>query len=398
LTTVRAFVYCSLGKKMRGTVKHRVAALVVWVLLASLVGGATGAPATKSAPPVPENYVLGPGDSIEVSIFGESDLSRTVLIKPDGTITLALINEVKAAGKTSAQLESELTRMYSKYLKAPSISVVVRDLRVERVYLLGQVGHPGDYQLRPNVGIFQLLSSAGGPTSRADLAKAVIIRGKTATINVDLLDAIAKNKTPDVKLQADDVLFIPETDRRLVVLGEINRPGAFDLLEGQHISDLLAAAGGINQKAAADKAFILRDGTQTPVNLKRVMAGDVEANIALKPGDMLIVPENKDRVLVMGTVVKPGPYDLAENMTLIDAIAAAGGSTGKSDLGGVQIVRLEGGKTKTIPVKADLAMQGKDLSQNIKLQNGDLVYVPERGMNIWEILNQVSIFRLLFSF
>jgi len=383
---------------MRGTVKHRVAALVVWVLLASLVGGATGAPATKSAPPVPENYVLGPGDSIEVSIFGESDLSRTVLIKPDGTITLALINEVKAAGKTSAQLESELTRMYSKYLKAPSISVVVRDLRVERVYLLGQVGHPGDYQLRPNVGIFQLLSSAGGPTSRADLAKAVIIRGKTATINVDLLDAIAKNKTPDVKLQADDVLFIPETDRRLVVLGEINRPGAFDLLEGQHISDLLAAAGGINQKAAADKAFILRDGTQTPVNLKRVMAGDVEANIALKPGDMLIVPENKDRVLVMGTVVKPGPYDLAENMTLIDAIAAAGGSTGKSDLGGVQIVRLEGGKTKTIPVKADLAMQGKDLSQNIKLQNGDLVYVPERGMNIWEILNQVSIFRLLFSF
>ncbi len=378
--------------------KHSIAGVVVCVLLVSLAGGATGAPATKSAPPVPENYVLGPGDSIEVSVFGEPDLSRTVVIKPDGTITLALINEVRAAGKTSAQLEGELIRMYSKYLKTPSISVVVRDLRVERVYLLGQVSRPGDYQLRPNVGIFQLLSSAGGATSRADLAKAVIIRGKTETINLNLLDAIAKNKAPDVKLQADDVLFIPETDRRIVALGELGHPGAYDLLEGQRISDLLAAAGGINQKAAPDKAFILRDGTQTPVNLKRVMAGDVEANVALRPGDMLIVPENKDRVLVMGAVGKPGPYELTENMTLIDAIAVAGGTTDKSNLGGVHIVRTEGGKIKSIPVKADQAFQGKDLSQNVKLQAGDLVYIPERGMNIWEILNQVSIVRLLFGF
>lgn len=379
---------------MTATPKQNFAALIACVLLVGLVSGAAAQPVKKSA--APENYLLGPGDQIEVSVFGEPDLSRSATIKPDGTIALALINEVKAAGKTTTQLETELTKMYSKYLKAPSISVVVRELRVERVYLLGQVNKPGDYQLRPNVGIFELLASAGGTTNRADLAKAVVIRGKTETIKVDLLDAIAKSKTPEAKLQAGDVLFIPETDRRIVALGEVSRPGSYDLLEGQHISDLLAAAGGPTPKAARDKAFVLREGTQIPVDLKRVLAGETDANVALRPGDMLVVPENKERVLVMGVVAKPGPYDLTENMTLLDAIAAAGGTTPKSDLGGVQVVRLEGGKTKSIPVKADQAMQGKDLSQNLKLQNGDLVYVPERGMNFFEVLNQISIFRLLF--
>lgn len=379
---------------------HNIAGLVVCVLLASLCGSAAGAPSKTPTVPIPttDTYVLGPGDAIEISVFGEGDLSRTVTIKPDGTVALPLLNEVRAAGKTTAQLESDLTKLYSKYLKNPTISVVVRDFRVDHVYLLGQVVKPGDYQLRPHNGIFEILASAGGTTGRADLARAVIIRGKTQTINVDLLEAVAKNKTPDANLQAGDILFIPETDRRIVALGEIKNPGAYNLLEGQRISDLLAAAGGVNGKAAMTKAFILRDGVQIPLDLKRVMAGDVQANVALRPGDMLIFPENKDRILVMGVVGKPGPYDFTENMTLIDAIANAGGTSDKSDLGGIQVVRLEEGKTKTIAVHADLAMNGKDLSQNIKLQNGDLIYVPQRGMNIFEILNTVSIFRIFFGF
>jgi protein involved in polysaccharide export with SLBB domain len=274
--------------------------------------------------------------------------------------------------------------------------VVVRELRVDRVYLLGQVNRPGDYQLRPNVGIFELLASAGGPTNRADLAKAVVIRGKTETIKLDLVDAFAKNQTPDVKLQTGDVLFVPETDRRIVVLGEVSKPGAYDMLEGQRVTQLLAAAGGVTTKASLSKAFIMRDNTQMPIDLKRILAGDVEANTALKSGDMLVVPESKDRVTILGSVHKPGPYDFAENMTLIDVIALAGGPTDKGNLAEVQIVRLEGGKTKTIQAKADQAMRGKDASQNPKLQTGDLVFVPQAGMNIFEILNTVSLIRFLF--
>jgi len=285
-------------------VKHNIATAIMCVLLASLTGTVVGAPATTTPatnrPATPATYILGPGDQVEISIFGEPDLSRTVTIKPDGTIALALINEVKASGMTTSQLESELAKMYAKYLKTPSVSVVVKEFRIDRVYLLGQVNKPGDYQLRQNVGIFELLASAGGPTNRADLAKAVVIRGKTETIKLDLVNAFAKNQTPDVKIQADDVLFIPEADRRIVALGEVNRPGAYDLLEGQHVTDLLAAAGGPTPKAGLPKAYLMREGTQIPIDLKSVLNGDHDANAALKSGDMLVVPENKDKIAILG--------------------------------------------------------------------------------------------------
>ncbi len=376
--------------------RHRLAALCSCVLLLGFAGGAFGAPATK--PAAPPSYVLGPGDEIDVQVFSEPDLSRATTIKPDGTIALPLINEVRAAGKTTAQLEADLVKMYSKFVKSPLVTVVVRQLRADRVYLLGQVARPGEYPIRLNLNIFELLASAGGLTNRADLGKAVIIRGKTETIKVDLVEAFVKNQPPAVSIQDGDVLFIPETDRSIVALGQVARPGSYFLLEGQRLSDLMAATGGVTPRASMTKAFIMRDGQQMPVDLKRVLAGDVAANLALRAGDMLIVPESKERIVVLGAVSKPGPYDLSENMTLIDALAVAGGTTDKSNLGGAQLIRLENGKPKATLLKADQVMQGKDIAGNVQLRDGDLIYVPERGMNIFEILSQVGLFRALFGF
>lgn len=345
---------------------------------------------------MPASYVLGPGDEIDVQVYGEGDLSRTIMIKPDGTIALPLINEVSAAGKTTAQLENELVTMYSKYVKKPLVTVVVHALRQEHIYLLGQVARPGDYALRPNFDVFELLASAGGVTNRADLAKAVVIRGKTETIKLDLVQAFVKNQPPSIKFQDGDTIFIPETDKSIVVLGQVNKPGSYNLLEGQRLSDLLAATGGPTPKAGLNKAFIMRDGQQIPVDLKRVLAGDVEANVVLKPSDMLMVPENKERIVVLGEVGRPGPYDMTENMTLIDALAAAGGTTDHADLRKAQLVRIVDGKPKATALKADQVMEGKDVSQNVKLQDGDFIYIPKRGMNFWDILNIVGGLRGIF--
>ena len=373
-----------------------IALLVVCVMLVGLISSAAAAPATK--PPALDTYVLGPGDSVDVQVFGEPDLTRTVMIKPDGTIALALLNEVKAAGKTTEQLQVELTKLYSKYLKTPSISVAVHEFRIDRVYLLGQVKTPGEIQLRPTVGILELIATAGGPTNRADLAKAVVIRDKTETIKLDLLDAFVKNRDPDLKLRPGDVLFIPEADRRIAALGEVNHPGAYDLLEGQRVTELLAAAGGPTVKAGLSKAFIMRDASQIPIDLKRVLAGDVEANVALRAGDMLVIPENKDKIAILGAVNKPGPLDLTENMTLIQALAEAGGPVEKANLGALQVVRFEGGKATAIKLRADQALEGKDGSQNIKLKAGDLVYVPMKGKDIFDILGIIGLFRGAIGF
>ncbi len=366
----------------------RLFAFLLSSLLVSAAAHVTAAPAPADL------YVLGPGDTIEIVVFGEPDLSRTVTIKPDGTISLPLIGEVKAAGKTTAQLVAELTNLYKKYLKSPSVSVVVRELRVERIYILGQVNRPGEYQVRQGMGILELLASAGGPTTRADLAKAVIIRGKTETIQLNLLQAFATNTNPDVKLQPGDVLFIPETDRRIVVLGQVNRPGAYDLLEGQRVSDLIAAAGGVTTRAALTRAFIVRNNEQIAVDLAKVLAGDVEANVALKAGDMLVVPEFQNRIAVLGAVNRPGTYDLEEGMKLIDAVALAGGRTDRGNLSQVVVMRLEGGKTTTLTANVDRALSG-DLSQNISLRHGDVVFVPERGITVGTVLQYLNVFNLI---
>jgi polysaccharide biosynthesis/export protein len=94
--------------------KQSTAILSVLLLVVSLVDGSMAAPAQapQTNPAVPDNYILGPGDQIEIIVFGEPDLTRTVTIKPDGVIALPLVNQVTATGKTAAQLEAELTRLY----------------------------------------------------------------------------------------------------------------------------------------------------------------------------------------------------------------------------------------------------------------------------------------------
>ena len=375
----------------------RVAIVVLLLVARSMI---IAPPLHAQPAPSQDAYVLGPGDTIDVVVYGEADLSRTVTIKPDGSVSLALLGEVKAAGKTTKQFADQLVTLYAKYLKQPSITVTVRDFRVERIYILGQVSRPGEYQLRQAVGIMELLASAGGPTNRADLAKVVVIRGKTEAMQLNLLEAFATNRNPDVKLLAGDVLFIPETDRRTVILGQVNRPGAYEMLVGQRVSDLIAAAGGPTQRAAPDKAFIVRGQEQIPVNLQKVLAGDVASNLQLQPGDMMVVPESQNRIAVMGAVRGPGTFNLIENMKLIDAVAAAGGPTDRANITQIVIVRVEGGKPKPITANLDQALKGSDVNQNIVLQTGDVIFVPERGFSLGQIaqwLNLANLSRILFG-
>jgi len=367
------------------------------IMGAVLIGLAAGGP-VSAQPAVQPNYILGPGDTIDITVYGEPDLTRTVTIKPDGAISLPLLGEVKAAGKTTTQLANDLARLYAKYLKSPSISVTVREFRVDRIYILGQVSRPGEYALRPGIGIMELLASAGGPTNRADLAKIVVIRGRTEAQQLNLLEALASNRNPDVQLQAGDVLFIPETDKRIVVLGQVNRPGAYDLLEGQRVSDLLAAAGGVTPRAAPQASFIVRGQQQIPVDLQKVLAGDMAANVVLQPGDMMVVPESQNRIAVMGAVNNPGTFALTENMKLIDALALAGGPTQAGRLSNVIVVRVEGGQVKRLEVNLERAMTGQDASQNLPLQSGDIVFVPDRFTvgQAGQWLNLFNLIRLVF--
>ncbi|HKX19296.1 MAG TPA: SLBB domain-containing protein [bacterium] len=349
----------------------------------------------SDASAAPKEYVLGPGDAVDVVVYGQADLSEIVTVKPDGMIALPLVGQVKAAGRTTAQLEQDLVAAYRKYLKAPTVSVKVNQFRTNRIYVLGQVFHPGQYELKPSAGILELLAAAGGPTTRADLAKAVLIRDKTDTTQLDLVTAIKQSKDPAVALEPEDVVYIPETDARIIVLGQVNKPGAYDLLEGQRVTDLIAGAGGPTAKAALAQAFVVRGEQQIPVDLKKALAGDPGADIVLQPRDMMVVPESRERIAVLGAVNKPGPQDFKPDMKLVDAIALAGGQTNNADLRKVQIIRIENGQGKTINVDFNKVLRAQDPSQNVQLQNGDIVYVSQKGFTLALLGGIVNIYYLL---
>lgn len=203
--------------------RRRLTLLFGVLLIASLAHGsvaaaapASPAPATpqapKATPTVPDNYVLAPGDQIEITVFDEPDLTRTVSIKSDGVIALPLINQVKASGKTASQLESELTRLYSKFLRRPTVSVIVRQFRMDRVYVMGEVSRPGRYDLTDDMTVLDALTMAGGPTNKGNLNALQVGRvenGKAKTITIKADQLVQGKEGANVKLQKGDIVYVP---------------------------------------------------------------------------------------------------------------------------------------------------------------------------------------------
>jgi protein involved in polysaccharide export with SLBB domain len=115
---------------------------------------------------------------------------------------------------------------------------------------------------------------------------------------------------------------------------------------------------------------------------------------------MMVVPESQNRIAVMGAVRNPGTFGLRDNMKLIDAVALAGGPTDRAAIDKVTVVRVEGGKPKPITANLDRALKGADVSQNLALQAGDVIFVPEKGFTLGQIaqwLNLANISRILFG-
>ncbi len=216
--------------------KQSTAILSVLLLVVSLVDGSTAAPAQPAPtnPAAPDNYILGPGDQIEIIVFGEPDLTRTVTIKPDGVVALPLVNQVTAMGKTAAQLEAELTRLYSKYLKRPSISVLVRQFRMNPIYVMGEVSKPGRYDLTYEMTFLDALTVAGGGTEKANLDGAQLVRvenGKSKAIPIKANQMIqGKAATPNLKLQPGDLIYVPR--RGLGIMDILNNIGILRLILG----------------------------------------------------------------------------------------------------------------------------------------------------------------------
>jgi polysaccharide biosynthesis/export protein len=168
---------------------------------------------SKGALPADPNYVIGPQDIIDISVWKEPELSRSVPVRPDGKISLPLLNDVQASGLTPGQLGVKITSDLAKYMTNPQVTVIVSQINSQRIYILGEVARAGSFTLLPDMTVLQALSDAGGFTPFANSKKIYVLRqenGKQQKIPFNYKDVISgKDPSQNVALKSGDTIIVP---------------------------------------------------------------------------------------------------------------------------------------------------------------------------------------------
>ena len=176
---------------------------------ASTTASITAAPATSTDP----NYVIGPQDVLDINVWKEAELTKSVPVRPDGKISMPLLSDVQAAGLTPLQLSAQIRSQLKKYIADPQVTVTVTMVGSQRIYILGEVNRAGAYPLLPEMTAVQALSSAGGFTVFASVKKIYILRtedGKQVKYPLNYKAVIAcKAPQENILLKAGDTIVVP---------------------------------------------------------------------------------------------------------------------------------------------------------------------------------------------
>lgn len=165
-------------------------------------------PAPAKAGP---EYRLGPEDVVDVFVWKEPDLSTSVVIRPDGKISLPLANELEAAGRTASELQQDITERLKRYINQPVVSVMVKQINSQKISILGEVRKPDVYKIKSRITVMDAIAMAGGFTDLARANRVVVLRNTAAgqeRIKVDLKQQVADTQGTPFYLQALDTVYV----------------------------------------------------------------------------------------------------------------------------------------------------------------------------------------------
>lgn len=159
------------------------------------------------------NYIIGPRDFLDISVWKEPDLTRSLTVRPDGKVSIPLLNDVQAAGLTPTQLATKIATDLKKFVTDPQVTVIVTQINSQRVYILGEVSRAGAYPLLPQMTVLQALSSAGGLSTFANRKKIYVLRevdGKPVKYPFNYKDVLAgKSANENIELKPGDTIVVP---------------------------------------------------------------------------------------------------------------------------------------------------------------------------------------------
>lgn len=347
--------------------------------------------------PVGPGYVLGPGDEVKVSIWGRVEGQWDLVVDRDGNINIPKIGVLGVSGLTFSELKRLLYKQFSKYYTGFEMNVSMGSLRTIRVYVVGHARRPGAYTLSSLSTLINALFEAGGPSKTGTMRAIQVKRNGKTIVRFDMYDFLLKgDKSKDVRLMPEDVIFIPPVGPLVAIAGSVNNPAIYELSGKTTVSQLIEMAGGLNAVAFKGRVQIERivDNTRQTAfesDLEEIRDKDV----AVQAGDVVkIFQVVKDErvVKLAGAVQREGEYAFTPVMTVKDLIEMAGGlkyyAYGKeAELTRIHVT-AEGPVTEKILVNLEKALSG-DPKSNIPLQENDYLFV--RAIPEWRLYQTVEI-------
>jgi len=338
------------------------------------------------------DYTIGIDDLLHVIVWENKELEQDVVVRPDGKISFPLVGELYVRGLTVPRVEVLLKERLSAAVRNPNVSVIVKEIRSFRVYLVGKVARPGVYPLKAGTPLLQAITLSGGTIDGADLPAAYIIRADKK-IPVDLRRLIQDGDlSKNIKLETEDTIVVPEItigsnpqevlERRIYLLGKVAKPGVYTLKSDVPLIHAIFLAGGVVDGADLASAFVMRKNKKIPVDLWRlIQKGDASQNLMITHEDTIVVPSGGDMqnaVFVMGEVAKPGHYPQPEALTLLKLVTLAGGFTQYAAPSRATLIRQDGDKKTLLKVDLKDIMNDPKVNEDITLKAGDVLIVPER--------------------
>lgn len=337
-------------------------------------------PNLKIATPV--NYILGPGDELEVSVYGVQDFNASIPVTVEGKVNIQYVGEISVSGMSieaaTQKIKIAISKIYNTVRSGQSqVGVSLTGIRTITITVIGGK-QPGNYSISSLATVYNALFLAGGPGKNGSYRNIELLRNNKVFKKIDLYNFLVNgNQSDNVGLKDNDVVRIPAYKNRVTVEGYVKRPGIFEMKTGETFSDLLSFASGFNEYAytasvnvlqKTGKEFKVKDIKSSEYSSYQPLAGD-----AYQVSRILNRFEN--RIKITGAVYRPNYYSFHEGMRVSELVTQAEGLKGDAYTNRATIVRLKNDlSTEIVDLDLAKAMSG-DPYANINLKREDIVTI-----------------------
>ena len=329
--------------------------------------------------PIPDNYVLGPGDQVIVDIYGASQHTLMHTISPEGTITVSGYGPIYLSGLSVAAAQSKLHQTIGSRYQSSNLKMTVGNTRTIQVNIMGEVRAPGTYHLSAFANVFYALYRAGGTSSLGTLRNIKVYRNGRLVTVVDLYDYILNGRLAgNIRLQDNDVIQVEPYQALVGITGNIKRPMFYEMRQNESVATIIKYAGGFTSEAHKKSVRLVRQAGDR-YTVHNVGEFDM-STFKLMDGDNITVDGMINRyenmVEIKGAVFRPGMFNLNGQLNSVRALVeAAEGLTEDAFSEHAIIHRLKADRTlEIIPVNVKGVMEGT--VADVPLQNEDVVFIP----------------------